>query len=716
MARDKEKEQKSDFIIAVAYLMTIGLCIYHLGPWLAERGVSGGWFMEAFAIISSMFENNNEMKLLAVLVIALGSIIRTGRKIETQWSTIITWTVAGFIIYMLPVKNAILYSITSIAGLMMLTYGLALIARKLKGMQEPDDDEGFMQTRELMNTDNSVNLPYKFKYQKKWYDGWINVINPYRASMVIGTPGSGKSFTFFSAFIEQCLRKNYTMFCYDYKFPALTLQILSEISYQTKHEGLWKDMKVKPHIYIINFDDPMKSHRCNPINHTYINDPADTSEIADLVFKNINKGADAKGFDFFNESAKVYLDALIWYLANYDPDAIYENDEELGRPDGDPQKIIGSRTNYIHKGMYCTFPHVIEMMATNYEKVFQILQFTKGLEAKIGPFSSALEGGAQEQLQGQIASAQIPMAKFVSPALYWVMTGNDFTLDINDPDDPKVVLMGNNPDRQSIYGTTLALYTSRMFKLINHKGKLKSVVMLDELPTVFIKGLDNLIATARSNKVAIVLGAQDKSQLRRDYGDKEAEVIFTTVGNMFSGSVEGGTAKDISNTFGKIERRRVSQSQGEDSDSFSISYQEKDLLPPSKIVEFSPGTFCGWVKDDFGKELETKKFCGKVGVDMERNGKVMDEVKEVPYMTKMFGDRLPDMTPEEQERMAKIHPEIRNKPKKLYEEFIKEKEYAVIEANFQKIKQDVKDLVENEFKRTTPIKKKWEEENGRKKK
>ena len=705
MAQDKDREQRSNFIIIVAYAMTTGLCVYHAMPWLAARGANIRWFAQGFAVVADLFKDNYAMKTLATAITALGAFIRTGKRVDADWGTIAAWSLAGRATYLFPSPDGPLYVLTSLGGLAALTYGLALVARKLKGLDAPDDDEGFMQNTKIVETNNSINMPYKFLYKKQWRKGWINVINPYRASIVLGTPGSGKSFTFFSAFIEQCLRKDFTMFCYDYKFPSLTLQILSEIAYQTKTEGLWKKMKKKPHIHVINFDDPMKSHRCNPINHTYITDPADTSEIADLVFRNINKGADSKGFDFFNESAKVYLDALIWYLANYDPDATY--DEE--------GNVTGSSTNYTRKGSYCTFPHVIEMMATNYERVFQILQFTKGLEAKIGPFSSALEGGAQEQLQGQIASAQIPMAKFVSPALYWVMTGNDFTLDINDPDDPKIVCVGNNPDRQSIYGTTLALYTSRMFKLINHKGKLKSVVMLDELPTVFIKGLDNLIATARSNKVAILLGAQDKSQLRRDYGDKEAEVIFTTVGNLFSGAVEGQTAKDISATFGKMERKRVSQSQGDDSQSMSISYQEKDLLPPSKIVEFTPGTFCGWVKDDFGKALKTKKFYGSVSVDRKRNEKVMREVTEVPYMTKMFGDTLPHMSEAERQRMATIHPELGAKPDKLYEEFLKEKRNEVINANFRRIKDEVKQMVDKEFERTKPIRAAWEEANGKKK-
>lgn len=113
----------------------------------------------------------------------------------------------------------------------------------------------------------------------------------------------------------------------------------------------------------------------------------------------------------------------------------------------------------------------------------------------------------------------------ISPQLYWVMTGNDFSLDINNPKEPKLLCVGNNPDRQNIYSAALGLYNSRIVKLINKKGQLKSTVIIDELPTIYFRGLDNLIATARSNKVAVCLGFQDFSQLNRDYGEKESKVV-----------------------------------------------------------------------------------------------------------------------------------------------------------------------------------------------
>lgn len=705
MAKDKQKSESLCTALLIFGIVVMGLsCYWQLAPIMAQFGWTNKYFNMAMLLFKDYFSQPMKIKLFVFVMIACASAFRIGKKVDKSWKHIFIYSAIGIALFFLIPDNSVIYTLTSFVGMGFTIYGLSLIFRKMKGDEVPDEDEGFIQNEKLIETKDSVNIPFKYMYKGKERDGWINCINPYRASMVLGSPGSGKSFAIYNAFIEQQIRKGFTMFLYDYKFPDLTERVLTEIAYQSKHESLWKDMKKKPHLYIINFDDPMKSNRCNPIHHSYITDPADTTEIADLVFKNINKGSDGKGFDFFNESAKVYLDALVWFLANYDPDAIYD--------EADGQTIIGSRSNYTKKGIYCTFPHVIEMMAYNYQKVFQVLQFTKGLEAKISPFASALESGSMEQLMGQIASAQIPMGKFVSPALYWVMTGDDFTLDINNPDEPKIVCMGNNPDRQNIYGTTLALYTSRMFKLINHKHKLKSSVLLDELPTIFIKGLDNLIATARSNKVAITWGAQDKSQMRRDYGDKEGEVIFTTTGNCFSGSVEGRTAEDISKNFGKEYKRKVSESIGEDSNSKSISYQLEDILPASKISDMTQGTFCGWVKDNFGQTIRRKKFYGAITVDTERNSRLEAEAQGVPIITKMFGESLPEMPEKEAEELRKMFPKIADNDEKIYREYLNKLIKVEIDKNFNKIKNEVKTIIDREYERTTPLAEAYKAENG----
>ena len=694
MAKDENSKQFASFTLIGAITLAALSIYWQAMPLLYKSGVNLSSLNDINKILvlyKFILNDSYSIRLFILILILASAMMKTGRKTEETLLKGALWSVAGTALILLPTQNTWMYLFTLSAGMVACTYGYSIFFRQLKGGKEPEEDS-FLQCDELITSEYSINIPYHYTYQKKRHNAWINLVAPFRASMVMGVPGSGKSFAIYNKCIEDMVRKGYTIFLYDYKFPDLTEELLTEIYFQRKYEDLWKNDPVKPKIYILNFDDPKRSNRCNPIHHSYITDPADTTEIADLLFKNINKGAAKGGFDFFNESAKVYLDALIWLLANYDPDAIYGGD--------DGYTVVGSSTDYVNKGCYCTFPHVIELMAYNYQKTFQILQYTHGLEAKISPFASALESEAMEQLMGQVASAQIPLGKFVSPALYWIMTGDDFTLDINNPEDPKIVCMGNNPDRQSIYGSAIALYTSRMFKLINHKHKRHSAVLLDELPTVFIKGLDNLIATARSNKVAIILGAQDRSQLKRDYGDDEAKVIFSTVGNILSGQVNEETAEALSKMFGKEFREQQSKSISDDSDSTSISYQLQEIMPASKIGTLTQGTFFGRVADNFETPIDRKLFCGAIDVDTARAKRKKKEWQRVPIMTDFFGGIMPEVPEADRERLEKIYPKLKGKEEKIRDKYIEEKVNEEVMRNFEKIKKDIRDMVEKEYART----------------
>lgn len=306
--------------------------------------------------------------------------------------------------------------------------------------------------------------------------------------------------------------------------------------------------------------------------------------------------------DFFVESPIILLAAIIWYLK------IYKN------------------------GIYCSFPHAVELLNKPYSDLFTILTSYPELENYLSPFMDAWKGGAQDQLQGQIASAKIPLTRMISPQLYWVMTGNDFSLDINNPKEPKILCVGNNPDRQNIYSAALGLYNSRIVKLINKKGQLKSTVIIDELPTIYFRGLDNLIATARSNKVAVCLGFQDFSQLNRDYGEKESKVIQNTVGNIFSGQVVGETAKTLSERFGKILQKRQSISINRQDVSTSINTQLDSLIPASKISNLSQGTFVGSVSDNFGEKIDQKIFHAEIIVDHAKVNAEEKAYKKIPII------------------------------------------------------------------------------------
>ena len=337
---------------------------------------------------------------------------------------------------------------------------------------------------------------------------------------------------------------------------------LSEIAYNHLLTHL-NAYEVTPQFFVINFDDPRKSHRCNPINPAFMTDISDAYESAYTIMLNLNRTWIQKQGDFFVESPIILLAAIIWFLK------IYQG------------------------GKYCTFPHAIEFLNRPYAQIFPILTAYDELANYLSPFMDAWEGGAQDQLQGQIASAKIPLSRMISPALYWVMTGDDFSLDINNPREPKVLVVGNNPDRQNIYSAALGLYNSRIVKLINKKKQLKSSVIIDELPTIYFRGIDNLIATARSNKVAVCLRFQDFSQLTRDYGDKESKVIQNTVGNVFSGQVVGETAKTLSERFGKVLQQRQSMIINRNDKSTSISTQLDSLYLPARLVTLRRGCSSG---------------------------------------------------------------------------------------------------------------------------
>ena len=604
--------------------------------------------MMNFQRTAGLFSSILWTKLFCVLFLALSCLGTRGVKEEKiTWAKIWTVLAIGFVLFFLNwwllalpigvVGAASLYIFTLSVGYICLLMAGVWMSRLLKNNLMDDvfntENESFMQETRLMQNEYSVNLPTRFYYKKRWNKGWINVVNPFRASMVLGTPGSGKSYAIVNNYIKQQIEKGFAMYIYDYKFPDL-----SEIAYNHLLHHL-DAYKVKPQFYVINFDDPRKSHRCNPINPAFMTDISDAYESAYTIMLNLNRSWIQKQGDFFVESPIILLAAIIWFLK------IYE------------------------EGKYCTFPHAIEFLNRPYAQIFPILTSYDELANYLSPFMDAWEGGAQDQLQGQIASAKIPLSRMISPALYWVMTGDDFSLDINNPNEPKVLVVGNNPDRQNIYSAALGLYNSRIVKLINKKHQLKSSVIIDELPTIYFRGLDNLIATARSNKVAVCLGFQDFSQLTRDYGDKESKVIQNTVGNVFSGQVVGETAKTLSERFGKVLQQRQSMTINRNDKSTSISTQMDSLIPASKISNLTQGMFVGAVSDNFDERIDQKIFHAEIVVDVAKVSAETKAYQPIPIIADFTNENGSDSLRE------------------------------TIEANYRQVKQEVLFLVDSETAR-----------------
>lgn len=556
-------------------------------------------------------------KLLAVLLLAVSCLGTHGVKGEKiTWPKIYAALVAGCALFFLNwwllelplphMANTAFYIFTLTAGYLALLMSGLWMSRLYRHNLMEDvfnmENESFMQETRLMENEYSVNLPTRFYYKKRWNNGFVNIVNIFRACMVIGTPGSGKSYAIVNSYIRQLIAKGFAIYIYDYKFDDL-----STIAYNSLLKNMDK-YEVKPRFYVINFDDPRRSHRCNPINPEFMTDISDAYEASYTIMLNLNRTWIEKQGDFFVESPIILLAAIIWYLK------IYKN------------------------GIYCTFPHAVELLNKPYSDLFTILTSYPELENYLSPFMDAWKGNAQDQLQGQIASAKIPLTRMISPQLYWVMTGNDFSLDINNPKEPKLLCVGNNPDRQNIYSAALGLYNSRIVKLINKKKQLKCAVIIDELPTIYFRGLDNLIATARSNKVGVLLGFQDFSQLTRDYGKKESKVIQNTVGNIFSGQVVGETAKTLSERFGKVLQQRQSVSINRQDVSTSINTQLDSLIPASKIANLSQGTFVGAVADNFDERIEQKIFHAEIVVDHTKISAEEKAYQKIPVIND-FKDR-----------------------------------------------------------------------------
>ncbi|MBW7892711.1 MAG: YWFCY domain-containing protein [Chitinophagaceae bacterium] len=637
------------FMLAVSILLVLMHFYWFCYGFFAERK----WTLDVIGKIlinfnrtAGLFSNTLYTKIFSLILLALSCLGTKGVKNEKiTWLKIYAFLTIGFTLFFLnapllklPAGAATsLYILTTGIGYVSLLMAGVWMSRLLRNNLMDDvfnnENESFWQETRRIENEYSVNLPTRFYYKGKWNKGCISVVNVFRSTAVLGLPGSGKSYAVINNYIKQHIEKGFSMYIYDFKFDDLSIIAYNHL---LKHTGKYK---VKPKFYVINFDDPRRSHRCNPLNPDFMTDISDAYEAAYTIMLNLNRSWITKQGDFFVESPIILLAAIIWFLKIYD------------------------------NGKYCTFPHAIELLNKKYVDVFTILTSYPELENYLSPFMDAWQGGAQDQLQGQIASAKIPLSRMISPQLYWVMTGDDFSLDINNPEHPKILCVGNNPDRQNIYSAALGLYNSRIVKLVNKKGQLKSSIIIDELPTIYFRGLDTLIATARSNKVAVTLGFQDFSQLARDYGDKEAKVIQNIMGNIFSGQVIGDTAKALSERFGKVLQKRQSITVNRNDKSTSISTQMDSLIPASKISTLTQGMFVGAVADNFEERIEQKIFHAEIVVD---NDKVAAESKAYKKM-----------------------PPILSFTDKNGEDHMKEE----IEANYRQVKTQIINIVEDEMKR-----------------
>jgi len=586
-----------------------------------------------------VFANKLSAKGASLLLLGISLIGARGRKDEKiRLKNALSYIGFGLLLFfcsefllLLPVSvliKAAVYIGATTLGYVLILSGGTYIARILKLRFQQDvfnkANESFPQEERLLENEYSVNLPARYHLKGKIRRSWINIINPFRGLTVLGTPGAGKSYFVIRHIIDQHIRKGFSMFIYDFKYPDLTT-----IAYNTLLNNL-QAYSIKPRFYVINFDDLSRSHRCNPLDPGTMDDITDAMEAARTIMMGLNREWIRKQGDFFVESPITYVTAMIWYLKKY------------------------------RGGKYCTLPHVVELMQVEYAKLFAVLRKEREIDALINPFISAFENDAMDQLEGQISGAAIAMARLSSPQLYYVLSGNDFTLDLNNPRQPKLISLGNNPQKQQVYGAVLSLYITKMIKLVNRKDQLKSSLIFDEFPTIYFNGIDTLMATARSNKVATTLAVQDFSQLKRDYGKEQADVVMNISGNVICGQVSGETAKALSERFGKIMQDRQSTSVNSSDTSVSYSGQLDVAVPVSTIASLSSGEFVGTVADNPEQKIELKTFHAEIINDHEAIRKEEALYQPLPL--------LRTVTPE------------------------------MIKTNYLKIKMDIEDLVLEELK------------------
>jgi YWFCY protein/TraM recognition site of TraD and TraG len=596
-------------IISISLLLIhfYGYCYPAFEHWHLVSRITDNLARNFFKIPA--IRNYYPVKLIILITLALSTIgIKPSANERLSHKSAIAYLSAGLILYFFARsfsqmnddlhQSSYIYMVLTIAGYILGYFGFSILAKLFdqKFSTRPvfnTNNETFPQEERLIENEYSFNLPAEYNLRGRKRSSWINITNPFRGTLILGTPGSGKTFFIVENIIRQHIRKGYAMFIYDFKYPDLT-----QIAYHYFFTS-GAAYAVPPEFFVIDFEKIM--HRGNPIDPGTLHDITDAAESSRTILLGLNQTWIKKQGDFWVESPINFLTAIIWFLR-------------------------------LHAdGKYCTLAHVIELFQVPQDKLFSILRAEPQIESLISPFVTAYMNNARSQLEGQIAGATVSLGKLSSPNIYYVLSGNDFTLDINNPEKPKIVCLGNSAHKAHIYGAVLSLYITALIRQLNKRNMHKSSIIFDEFPSIYFSGIDNLLATARSNKVSTTLAVQDASQLKLHYGKEQAEVIINIVGNIISGQVSGDTAKQLAERFGKIIQDRQSVSINESKTSVTNSTLLEMAIPQSTISSLSSGEFVGIVADDPQQPIRLKKFhCQIVNYEI-RNDKHSKKQKPVAF-------------------------------------------------------------------------------------
>lgn len=559
------------------------------------------------------------------------------------------WTPRFFTLY----SSTWVYMLMSVVGTVLVHIALDNISKYLKDGLLKDrfnfENESFEQMEQKVENQYSVNIPMRYYYKGKFRKGWVNIVNPFRGTWVVGTPGSGKTFSIIEPFIRQHCAKGFSMVVYDYKFPTLAQKLYYHYSINKKAGKTPKDCQFN----MINFVKVEYSRRVNPIQLKYIGNLAAASETAETLLESLQKGKKEGGGgsdQFFQTSAVNFLAACIYFFCNYekrpyDKDGNEMNydktiDPETGmiKPTGVVRDAAGNITKPAYwLGKYSDMPHILSFLNESYDTIFEVLMTDTEVAPLLGPFRTAYENNAMEQLEGMIGTLRVFTSRLATKESYWIFSkeGDDFDLKVSDPEHPSYLLIANDPEMESIIGALNALILNRLVTRVN-TGQGKNVpvsIIVDELPTLYFHKIDRLIGTARSNKVSVALGFQELPQLESDYGKVGMQKVITTVGNVVSGSARAKeTLEWLSNDiFGKVVQLKKGVTIDRDRTSINLNENMDSLVPGSKIADMPTGWICGQTARDFVKtktgrggkmdiqeseEFQTSKFYAKTDFDM----------------------------------------------------------------------------------------------------
>ena len=550
--------------------------------------------------------------------------------------------------------NIWLYMIASVVGVILVHIALDNISKCLKEGLLKDrfnfENESFEQCRELQENKYSVNIPMRYYYKGKFRKGWVNINNPFRGTWVVGTPGSGKTFSIIEPFIRQHSAKGFALVVYDYKFPTLATKLYYHYKKNQKLGKLPKGCKFN----IINFVDVEYSRRVNPIQLKYINNLAAASETAETLLESLQKGKKEGGGgsdQFFQTSAVNFLAACIYFFCNwgkepYDKDGNMLTAEKVQDKQTKRMITTGRVFNSAGEevepaywlGKYSDMPHILSFLNESYQTIFEVLETDNEVTPLLGPFQTALKNKAMEQLEGMIGTLRVYTSRLATKESYWIFhkDGDDFDLKVSDPKNPSYLLIANDPEMESIIGALNALILNRLVTRVN-TGQGKNIpvsIIVDELPTLYFHKIDRLIGMARSNKVSVALGFQELPQLEADYGNVGMQKIITTVGNVVSGSARSKETLEwlSSDIFGKVVQLKKGVTIDRDKTSINLNENMDSLVPASKISDMPTGWICGQTARDFvqtktgsggsmniqeSEEFKTSKFYCKTDFDMK---------------------------------------------------------------------------------------------------